>query len=220
MYADENPRMTTLMIVGATGLVGQALLGQALLPPGVEQVVSPVRRSVPAQSRVLAPLVDFDHLPSAARWWQVDAVICTLGTTLKAAGSRDAFRQVDHAYPLQVAAIARRHGVETFVLTSASGANPRSRVFYSRTKGELERDLIALDFGSLTFVRPALLGGTRVQVRRAEAVGLKLLGAMRPLLPRRYRVVAAEEVARCLLQAALEPQPGVRVIESEAIGAR
>lgn len=212
--------MSTLMIVGATGLVGQALLAQALLHPGVDRVVAPVRRSLPAQSRLLAPLVDFDQLPADAQWWQVDALICALGTTLKAAGSRDAFRQVDHAYPLQIAAIARRHGVDTFVLTSASGANPGSRVFYSRTKGELERDLAALDFGSLTFVRPALLGGTRVQVRRAEAVGLKLLGAMRPLLPPRYRVVEAEDVARCLLQAALLSQPGLRVIESEVIDAR
>src|SRR3546814_2239199 len=101
-----------------------------------------------------SPVVDFDALPADAPWWAVDAAICTLGTTLAVAGSRDAFRRVDHDYPLAVARLARRQGARTFVLTSAMGADARSSVFYNRVKGELEAAIAALDFPALVLVRP------------------------------------------------------------------
>jgi uncharacterized protein YbjT (DUF2867 family) len=124
---------------------------------------------------------------------------------------------VDYEYPLAVARLAQRAGAATYVLTSANGADPASRIFYSRTKGELERDLATVGFDSLTFVRPGLLGGMREQRRPAEYMGMKLLDAIAPVLPRRYRVVPAEQVATALLHAALAPQTGLHVIESEAI---
>jgi uncharacterized protein YbjT (DUF2867 family) len=211
--------MTRLLLAGASGMVGREVLRQALADPRFGEIVAPARRFLASSSAKLRnPLVDFDALPGEAAWWAVDAVICTLGTTIRDAGSQAAFRKVDLDYPLAVARQALAHGAKTFVLVSASGAHPASRIFYSRTKGELERDLRALGFASLYLVRPSLLGGERERRRAAEHVGMKLLGAIRPLLPRRYRVVPAAQVAATLLWAALGAEPGVHVIESEAIG--
>ena len=209
--------MTTLLLAGATGLVGQAVLRQSLADARISQVIAPTRRTLTMHPRLLNPLVDFSALPEDAPWWRVDAVICALGTTIRDAGSQAAFRTVDHDYPLAVARLARRQGASAYVLTSATGANAASRVFYSRTEGELERDLQAMDFPSLTFVRPGLLGGKRELRRPLEHLGIKVLAAIGPLLPRRYRVVPADSVAAALLQAALEAAAGLRIIESEAI---
>lgn len=209
--------MTRLMLVGATGLVGQSVLRQALTHAQVQQVIAPTRRLLPPHARLFNPVVDFEALPTEAGWWNVDTVICTLGTTIKAAGSQAAFRRVDHDLPLQVAQIALKHGAKAFALNSALGADAASRVFYSRTKGELERDLQALGYPSLTLVRPGLIGGNRHEPRLAEQIGVRVSQWLRPLLPPRYRVVPAERIAFHLLQSALAAQPGVRVVMSEDI---
>lgn len=209
--------MTRLMLVGATGLVGQSVLRQALKHPQVKQVIAPTRRLLPPHARLLNPLVDFDALPSEAGWWTVDAVICTLGTTIKKAGSQAAFRRIDHDHPLAVAQLALRHGAKAYALNSALGADANSRVFYSRTKGELERDLQTLGYPSLTFVRPGLIGGERQEARLGEQIGVTVSQWLRPLLPKRYRVVPAERIAFHLLEAALAVRPGVTVVMSEDI---
>ena len=195
--------MKRILLLGASGLVGGAVLDQALQHREVECVVAPTRRPLPTHARLSNPQVDFDDLPAQAAWWKVDAVICTLGTTIRAAGSQTVFRKVDHDYPLASARLAHRHGARTYVLTSASGANPASRLFYSRTKGEVEQELAQVGFDSLTLVRPGLLGGERAQRRPLEYASMKLLGAVEAALPMRYRVVPASQVASNLLQAAL-----------------
>lgn len=209
--------MTRLMLVGATGLVGQAVLQQALADARVHRVVAPTRRALPVHPKLLNPLVDFEHLPEDAGWWAVDAVVCTLGTTIAKAGSQTAFYLVDHDHPLRVAQLALQHGARAYALNSALGADPASRVFYSRTKGELERDLRALGYPSLTLVRPGLIGGERQEARPAEQVAVKLSSWLQPLLPRRYRVVPAGRIAHHLLEAALAAHAGVRVLMSEQL---
>ena len=209
--------MRTLLLVGSTGLVGQSVLQQALDHPAVGQVVAPTRRPLPAHPRLLNPIVDFEALPDDAPWWAADAVICTLGTTIKKAGSQAAFYRVDHDHPLRVAELARRQGARAFALNSALGADASARVFYSRTKGELERDLQRLGYPSLTLVRPGLIGGERAESRPAERLGVVVSEWLRPVLPARYRVVPAQRIAFHLLQAALAELPGLHVIPSDAI---
>jgi uncharacterized protein YbjT (DUF2867 family) len=207
--------MTRVMLVGATGLVGGEVLKLALANPKVRQVVAPARRALPAHVKLLNPVVDFNALPEESDWWTVDAVICALGTTIKKAGSQAAFTRVDHDHPLRVAELALRHGARAYALNSALGADVQSRVLYSRTKGELERDLLALGYPSLTFVRPGLIGGERNESRPAEQFGITLSTWLRPLLPSRYRVVPAARIAQHLLQAALAARPGVQVVMPE-----
>ncbi|WP_226661560.1 NAD(P)H-binding protein [Microbulbifer aggregans] len=204
-----------LMIVGATGLVGRHVLDLALAHEGVDQVVAPVRRPLSAHAKLVSPELDFEQLPEDADWWQVDAVICALGTTMRTAGSREAFARVDHDYPLAIAQLARHHGAKTYVLNSALGADPNSRFFYNRTKGALERDLQMIGFESLTFVRPGLIGGQRDEFRFGERMAIFCLSFIGPLLPRRWRINPAENIARALLGAVLTREPGVHTVESE-----
>lgn len=206
-----------LLLVGATGLVGSHVLRLALADARISAVVAPLRRPMAAHPKLLAPLIDFDRLPQDAPWWQADAVICTLGTTMHTAGSRDAFRRVDHAYPLAVARLARRHGTAAYVLNSAVGANASSRFFYNRVKGEVERDLAALGFPSLTYVRPGVIGGARQEKRVGERVMVLALTALGPVLPKAWRVNPAERIAHALLEAAIAGKPGIHTIRSDAL---
>ncbi|WP_201861341.1 NAD-dependent dehydratase [Microvirga soli] len=209
--------MATLMLVGATGLVGGAVLRQAQDNAHVTRIVAPTRRELPSHPKLENPLVDFEHLPADAPWWAVDCVVCTLGTTIRKAGSQEAFRRVDHDYPLTVARLARQHGAGAFALNSATGADPRSRFFYNRVKGEVEEAVQAVGFPSFTVVRPALIGGDRKEFRPAEFVAMRLLRLAEPLLPRRYRVVPHERIARVLLEAAVTAPSGEHIITSDAI---
>lgn len=203
-----------LLLVGSTGLVGSHVLQLALADSGVSAVVAPTRRELPAYPKLLAPLVDFEHLPEAEDWWRADAVICTLGTTMRSAGSEAAFRRVDYGYPLAVARLARQHGTPTYVLNSAMGADVASRFFYNRVKGELERDLAGVGFTSLTYVQPGLIGGPRQEFRAGELALRSVLAVAGPWLPRRWRISRGDHIARALVTAALQPQPGIHTIHS------
>lgn len=204
-----------VLLAGATGLVGSQVLQRLLADARCTAVVAPVRRPLALQdARLLAPVLDFDRLPEDAPWWRVDAAICALGSTLRQAGSREAFQRIDHGYPLAIARAVRTHGCTVFALNSAMGANPRSWFFYNRVKGGLERDLRALEFSSLALVRPGLIGGERAEPRPGEHAAARVLGALAPVLPKAWRINPAGRIADALVEAALAPQPGVRVIGS------
>jgi uncharacterized protein YbjT (DUF2867 family) len=209
--------MIDLLLVGATGLVGQAVLRQALADSRVTKVVAVTRNPLPPQPRLENPLVDFDALPGEASWWKVNAGICTLGTTMRQAGSHGAFRKVDVDYPLAVARLLRQHGAQSFAFNSSIGANPKSRAFYMRVKGEVEQRLIACGFPSLTLVRPSGILGPRKAHRAWEARTIRVFHSLRPLLPRHYRVVSADKIAKALLEAAIAAPAGVQIVESERL---
>lgn len=201
-----------LLLVGATGLVGRHVLQRALADPRIASVVAPTRRALPGHAKLSSPSVDYERLDEGADWWRGDAVICTLGTTLRTAKSEAAFRRVDHDYPLAVARLAHAHGTPTYVLNSAIGADTGSRFFYNRVKGELEDALQQVGFDALTLVRPGVIGGHRDEFRLGERM---LVGALRvagPLLPRQWRLNPASHIARALLEAAMAPQPRLSII--------
>lgn len=204
-----------VMLVGATGLVGGQVLQHLLDDGRCDAVVAPTRRALGISSpALLNPVVDFEQLPLDGDWWAVDAVICALGSTIRQAGSREVFARIDHDYPLQVATQARACGAHAFVLNSAMGADPGSRIFYNQVKGRLEQDLRGLGYPSLTLVRPGLIGGERSERRTGEHLASLVLGALGPVLPRAWRINPAERIAAAMVEAALRPQPGVQVIGS------
>jgi len=204
-----------VMVGGATGLVGGQVLQHLLDDGRCDAVVAPTRRALGISSpALLNPVVDFEQLPLDADWWAVDAVICALGSTIRQAGSREVFARIDHDYPLQVATHARARGAHAFVLNSAMGADPGSRIFYNQVKGRLEQDLRGLGYPSLTLVRPGLIGGERSERRTGEHLASLVLGALGPVLPRAWRINPAERIAAAMVEAALQPQPGVQVIGS------
>lgn len=201
------------VVVGATGLVGKALLAE-LTRQGVATTALARRAGPePVTWRVtdLATL-RADDLPAGAT-----AAFCALGTTIKAAGSQDAFRAVDHGLVLMFARACAAAGIGTFVVVSAAGANPSSRVFYSRVKGDMERDLRGLGFASLTILRPGLLLGERGERRPWERLAIQVTRALRPLLPGAARGVRADAVARALVASARQATPGVHVLDNAAI---
>lgn len=206
-----------ILIAGATGLVGNSVLQLALNNPQVSGVIAPVRKALPSHPKLFAPVVDFENLPENEDWWNVDAIICALGTTMKTAGTREAFARVDLDYPLRIAAIAKRHGVRTFIFNSAIGANASSKFFYNRIKGQAEEGLSGMKFPSLVLVRPGLIGGVRKEQRRGESFGIAVTKILHPVLPAKYHINPAERIAEVMLQACLKPSLGVQVISSEQL---
>ncbi|TPP10861.1 NAD(P)H-binding protein [Rhizobium glycinendophyticum] len=204
-----------LLILGATGLVGSRVLDLALADPRVTSVTAPSRRPLPRRPGLLAPVVDFEALPQDPSIWTVDAVICALGTTLKTAGSRERFHRVDHDYPVEIAKLVKANGARIFVLNSAKGADVNSLFFYSRVKGETEREIQALGFESTVIVRPGLIDGPRTEPRPLEAWAGRVLSLLKPILPRSARANPGEAIARVMLDAACAARPGVTVVPSQ-----
>ncbi len=209
--------MTTLLIAGATGLVGRIVLAKALDDPRIGHVIAPTRSALAPHPRLTNPIVDYDALPQDADWWHCDAVICALGTTRAKAGSDAAFFRVDHDYPLAVAQAARAHGAQAFALVSAIGADAGSRLLYNRTKGEVEASIAALDYPSYTIVRPGLIGGDRDEFRPAERVSEAILRVFGPVLPRGWRISPAENIASALIEAAVKASPGRHIISADRL---
>lgn len=206
-----------LILAGATGLVGQHVLQLALKDERIESVVAPVRIGLAAHPKLAAPIVNFDQLTQDDPWWQADAVICTLGTTMKKAHTKDAFRRVDYDYPLYVAGLAHQHGTLTYVLNSAIGADATSRIFYNQVKGELEQGLAEIGFRSLTYVRPGLISGERQELRIGEIILVQALKLLGPILPRRWHLNPPSQIAKALLESAIQAKSGVNIITSDQL---
>lgn len=211
----------TALLLGATGLVGGHCLEVLLADEAYDAVVTLGRRPLNrAHPRLTHHVVDFDRLAEAASLIEARDVFCCLGTTMKKAGSKDAFRKVDFGYPVEAARLAAANGAEQYLLVSALGANTRSAFFYNRVKGEAEEAICALPFGGVYVLRPSLITGARNEVRAGEQVSERVLGALSFALRgplRTYRPVAAHTIARALVAIAKRQPGGVRVIPSDQI---
>jgi uncharacterized protein YbjT (DUF2867 family) len=167
-------------------------------------------------------VVDFDSLAGLELEIEIDDVFCTLGTTIKKAGSQEAFRRVDHDYVVALGRMASGLGAERVCVVSSLGADPDSRNFYLRVKGEMEEALKGLQLPHLAVFRPSLLTGDREELRPVERVSQILLKPVAPLLLgplEKYRPVAAEQVAEAMRQVAGGEQKRFRVVESDEIHA-
>jgi uncharacterized protein YbjT (DUF2867 family) len=179
------------LVAGPTGLVGRELVQRLLDDPDIIEVVAVTRRSLAIpHPKLTEALVDFEHLQDIAAP-AVDDYYCCLGTTIRQAGSQEAFREVDLVYPVALAHVALAAGATRCYVVSAMGADPASRVFYSRVKGELEAELARLPFQTLVVLRPSLLSGDRHEFRAGERVALAVMQPLRALVPARYRAVTA-----------------------------
>lgn len=196
------------LLAGATGLVGREF-ARAWPGPGTLHLL--VRRPFDAAPRTRVHVVDFGALPALP---PATVAVCALGTTIRDAGSQQAFRAVDFDAVLAFARAAQAAGVRRFGLVSALGAEPRSGNFYSRVKGEAEAAVHALGFEALVIARPSLLVGDRralgQPVRRGEALAQGLFAPMSAFIPKLWRPIPAAAVARALLVALAEGRPGLR----------
>lgn len=196
-----------VLLLGATGLIGRHCLEFLLADSQVSQVIAPTRRTLPNKdNRLRNVLIDFDRLDEYPELFDVDVILCCLGTTMKQAGSRENFRKVDYQYCRDAAELGRSHRAKAFLLVSAIGANAASPVYYSRTKGELEQHLRSLEYDCLSIYRPSMLLGDRDEFRLAES----LYARVTPLVDlfmrgplKHYHAIEARTVAKAMVNEAL-----------------
>ena len=204
------------LVAGATGLVGQEVLAVLLTAKRYSDVHMIGRRAIIEQHpRLVSHKVDFARLPPLPA---LDDVYIALGTTIKVAGSREAFRAVDFDAVVAVAQAARKAGATRLGVVSAMGANPTSRAFYNRVKGEMEEAVAALGFQTLVVARPSMLDGNRAALaqptRIGEKIGLALMQVLKPVIPANYRAIKASRVAQTLVAAVLDGRAGTRLLLS------
>ena len=213
----------TALLVGGTGLVGRALLSLLLASDQYRKVHLFVRRvasNLPRSAKLKVQKVDFAQLPNSALP-TADDVFIALGTTIKVAGSEDAFRQVDFDYVVNIARGALAVGAKRLAVVSAMGADPRSRVFYNRVKGEMEAAVAQLGYETVVIAQPSLLLGDRGALgqpaRRAEDLATRFLGPMSWIVPRGVRPISARSVAAAMFAKVLAASPGVCRLKSGAM---
>jgi uncharacterized protein YbjT (DUF2867 family) len=206
------------LVAGATGLIGRRLLALLADSGRYERIHALTRRPLEARSPVVEQEVDFAALEDAAsRIGTVDDAFCALGTTIRQAGSRSAFRRVDHDYVVAFGRLAKALGARSLSVVSSLGADPRSRTFYLKVKGETEADLRSLGLPGLALFRPSLLRGPRDEFRLGEELGNAAMHLFGALIPARYKAVSDLELARAMLAVTAAGLTGVRVIESDEI---
>ncbi|MBO2030290.1 NAD(P)H-binding protein [Siccationidurans ginsengisoli] len=211
----------TALLAGATGLVGSALLPLLLASDRYAKVIVVGRHPVAMEHPKLVQVVtELDQLEHERLRLIADDVYCCLGTTIRQAGSQEAFYKVDFLYVVRLAALTAANFAAQFLVVSALGADVNSRFYYSRVKGEMEDAVRQTPFRAIHIFRPSLLLGERAKPRLGERLGAMVLALARPLLRggwRKYRPVTAATVAQAMLRAADDDGGGIRVHSSEIL---
>lgn len=200
------------IVIGATGMTGTALVQMLLDKKDVDQVVILVRRPTGKQHEKLQEhVVNFDAPETYRQYLKGDVLFSAMGTTLKTAGSKEAQYKIDYTYQHQAAEMAANNGVKIYVLLSAAGAKPDAAVFYSKMKGELERDVKRLSFQAIHIIKPGMLKGPRKENRVGERIAIPVMEAI-GMLPglRALKPISDVEVASAMYNAASRRVAGVQ----------
>jgi uncharacterized protein YbjT (DUF2867 family) len=211
----------TAVVFGATGLVGKELVSELLLNSAYEKITAVVRKKMPVPDPKFNQVVisDFSEIKQQADKLQATDYFCCIGTTIRTAGSQEAFRKVDFDIPLQIAGLAQELSVSCLVVISSIGAKSDTSNFYLRTKGEMEQSVRNVYNGNLKIVRPSLLMGNRQEFRRAERISIWMMKLINPLLigpAKKYRGIDVTVVAKAMIKATLLPV-GKVFIESDEL---
>lgn len=208
--------MKTALIIGGTGLTGKKLSRLLLADKRYQQVKLLVRKPMGIIYERLEQITyDFDS-PDDSKI-VADELFCCLGTTIKNAGSKKAFYQVDYQYVLQTAQAAYKNGCRKFALVSSMGANTKSMFFYNKTKGEIEEAVKKIGFENCFIFRPSLLLGHRTHVRLGESIAQAIMPKIAFLLPKKYRPIQSKLVASAMQLVMNADYKGVCIFESNEI---
>jgi uncharacterized protein YbjT (DUF2867 family) len=211
----------TALVVGATGLVGSELVKLLLEAPEYEKIIVWVRSSTNIiNAKLQEVIIDFNNIESYEFDEKIQHVFCCLGTTIKKAKTKEAFKKVDLEYPIFLAKKAKARKVSQFLLISSMGADENSRFFYSKVKGQLEGELIKMGLKSLKIFRPSLLLGERKEFRFGEKIAAVISQGLPFIFDgglRKYRPIYGETVAKAMYKTAVEERPGTQIFSSEEI---
>jgi uncharacterized protein YbjT (DUF2867 family) len=211
----------TALILGDTSLVGKYCLHYLLQDSEYSLITVLSHRSLAfSHPKLQEYIIDFENLEDLRTVIQGNHMFCCSGTTTQQAGSKAGFRKVDYSYPLTLARIARENGTRQFILTSVLGANEKSKIFYNRSKGELEKSVKELDFPGTLIFRPFFLSGERSESQLGEKLGEIFLKGLRPLLQgklRKYRAIHAQTLAVAMIEMSKVELRGIHIFESDQI---
>ena len=213
--------MKTALIIGSTGLIGSQLLELLLESQEYEKVITFVKRDTGIKHKKLSQhIVDFDNPETYKDLVIGDDFFCTIGTTIKKAGSQEAFRKVDFEYPKQFATLALQNKVKQFLIVSSLAADANSGNFYLKTKGEIQDFLKDCAFESVSVFQPSLLLGNRTEFRLGEKIGaffMKIFSFLFIGNLKKYKPIQSEVVAKAMFIIAQENYKGFHIIESDSI---
>ena len=211
--------MKTAIIIGASGLTGKALLYQLLQDDTFSRVTIFVRKELAiSHNKLNQQVIDFNNLNSYKEYIKGDIVFCCMGTTIKTAGSQEAFKKVDFIFPTEFAKIAKQNGISTFMLQSSLGADARSNNFYLKVKGETEEEIRNLNFQSFGTFRPSMLLGDRLEFRLGEKIGkivMQLFSFLFIGKLKRYKAIHVNQVAKAMIKQSKQNKTGNTIIENE-----
>jgi uncharacterized protein YbjT (DUF2867 family) len=211
----------TALIIGSTGLIGSHLLKLLLDSNDYIKVITFVKRDTGIKHQKLTQhIIDFDKPETYKELVFGDDFFCTIGTTIKKAGNKDAFRKVDFEYPRQFAAFALQNKVKQFLIISSLGADANSENFYLKTKGEIQDFLKDCNFESISVLQPSLLLGDRKEFRLGEKIGaffMKLFSFLFIGNLKKYKAIQSEAVAKAMFIIAQKHDKGFHIIESDNI---
>lgn len=213
--------MKTAIVIGASGLIGKELLNQLLIDNEYSYVKIFVRKKVAVESSKLEQVItDFDALDNISNKITGDVVFCAMGTTIKTAGSQEAFAKVDYTYVVNFAEKAKRNNVHRFLLVSSLGVSENGGNFYLTVKRDVENALKKLNFDSLIIVRPSMLLGDRAEFRLGEMIGKVMMKTLSFLFIgklKKYRAIEASIVARAMITLSKTSLDEVSVFESDRL---
>ncbi|QNM86498.1 NAD(P)H-binding protein [Polaribacter pectinis] len=210
----------TAIVLGATGLTGGILLEKLLADKNYSTIKLFSRSSVKVKSEKIEEfIVDLLQLEKSAKDFTADEVYCCIGTTASKTKDKEKYKKIDYGIPVTAAKLSKKNGIETFVVMSSMGANSNSSVFYNKTKGEMERDVLKQNIKHTFILRPSLIGGNRDESRVGEKIGKIFMTIFNPLFIgplKKYKMIHPEIIANCMKILANNPK-NESIISSDKI---
>lgn len=208
--------MKTAIILGATGLTGSILLEKLLKDSSFEKIKLFSRSSSQITSpKIEEHLIDMFQLEKQSEKFKADVVFCCIGTTKAKTSNKETYKKIDYGIPVTAAKLAKRNGINTFIVISALGADANSSVFYNKTKGEMQRDVLSQNIKNTYVLQPSLIVGDRNESRLGENIAGTLMKVFGFLIPKKYKSIQAETIAEAMRILSKENYAEQIIISSE-----
>lgn len=209
--------MKTAIILGATGLTGNLLLEKLLKDSAFDKIKLFSRSSVENNNpKIEEHLIDMFQLENYSDEFKADVVFCCVGTTKAKTPNKETYKKIDYGIPVSAAKLAKENGIETFIVISALGADQNSSVFYNKTKGEMQRDVLNQNINNTYILQPSLIVGDRNESRLGENIAEGFMKVFGFLVPKKYKMIKAETIAEAMIVLAKKGY-SEKIITSEKI---